>query len=32
MENEINSSNIRGGKQKLTYVFTEKGILMMHIV
>ena len=29
LKSQIATSNIRGGKQKLPYVFTEKGILML---
>ena len=29
LKSQIANSNIRGGKQKLPYVFTEKGILML---
>ena len=29
LKSQIATSNIRGGKQKLPYVFTEKGIIML---
>ena len=32
LKSQIATSNIRGGKQKLPYVFTEKGILMLSVI
>ena len=29
LKSQIATSNVRGGKQKLPYVFTEKGIIML---